>query len=58
MFYLLLINQQTKAAEILIALNPFEQISGLYSQETIAKYDYINEYSQVPHIFSIGLLIN
>lgn len=46
--------KKTKVAEILIAVNPCEDIAGLYSNQSIEKYIRTNINHLDPHIFSIG----
>lgn len=49
---------QTYAAKVLIAVNPYRNINGLYAREKIDEYlnDFRDELQ--PHLYSIGLSIN
>ncbi|VDM06889.1 unnamed protein product [Wuchereria bancrofti] len=48
---------QTYVANILISINPYEQIPDLYSSATIQKYQGRSIGTLPPHIFAIGNLI-
>ncbi len=46
---------QTYVANILIAVNPYEEIEELYSVESIRTYQGKSLGAMPPHVFAIGL---
>lgn len=46
---------QTYVANILIALNPYKDIKGFYSDEAIKRYMNKSLGALSPHVFAIGL---
>ena len=47
---------QTYVANILIAVNPYFEVKGLYSGETIRSYQGKSLGQMPPHVFAIGKL--
>lgn len=46
---------QTYVAKVLIAINPFRQISGLYSERKIINYRTDLNDELPPHLYAIGM---
>ena len=51
---MLLSSLQTYVANILLAVNPYHEIKGLYSSDTIRKYMGKSLGVLPPHVFAIG----
>ena len=49
---------QTYVANILLAVNPYNEVKGLYSSQTIRKYNGKSIGVLPPHVFAIGTLYN
>ena len=48
---------QTYVANILLAVNPYEDIKDMYSSNTIKKYQGKSLGELAPHVFAIGKLL-
>lgn len=53
-FYSIYSYLQTYVANILISINPYEEIDGLYSLDTIGKYRGKSLGQLPPHVYAIG----
>ena len=51
---LLFLSLQTYVANILLAVNPYQEVPGLYSKDTIKKYNGKSLGLLPPHLFAIG----
>ena len=46
---------QTYVGEILVAVNPFKKIEGIYAQSKMVEYDHVGDRgSRPPHIFAVS----
>lgn len=48
---------QTYVAKVLIAINPYHKIDGMYSKQKFEAYHNDTKDELPPHLFSIGVLI-
>ena len=51
---LIALSLQTYVANILLAVNPYQEVPGLYSKDTIKKYNGKSLGLLPPHLFAIG----
>lgn len=53
--YLYFFDLQTYVANILIAINPYKELRGVYSSDTMKRYNGKSLGVLPPHVFAIGM---